>query len=168
MLLGGDEFRRTQRGNNNAYGQDNEISWFDWSLLEKHHEIHRFARGMIAFRRAHSLLRKEAFYTEAEIKWFGPHGATPDWTDPRRKSFACLILGTSEPHLFLMFNADTEAVDFAIPTLEENSIWRLAVDTARAAPGDLYDVGKEPVVEGQISFRVESRSSAILVANGEE
>ena len=168
MLLGGDEFRRTQLGNNNAYCQDNEISWFDWSLLEKHREIHRFARGMIAFRRAHPLVRQEAFYTDAEIKWFGPHGATPDWTDPRWKSFACLILGPSESHLFLMFNADREAVDFAIPALAENRIWRLAVDTARVAPGDLYDVGKEPLLEGQISFRVEPRSSAILVANGEK
>jgi isoamylase len=168
MLLGGDEFRRTQRGNNNAYCQDNETSWLEWSLLEKYREIHRFARGMIAFRRAHSLVRKQAFYTDAEIKWFEPHGATPDWTDPHQKSFACLILGQSEPHLFLMFNADTEAVDFAVPALGENRIWRLAVDTARAAPGDLYDVGKEPALEGQTSFRVESRSSAILVANREQ
>jgi pullulanase/glycogen debranching enzyme len=61
MLLGGDEFRRTQRGNNNAYCQDNEVSWFDWSLLEEHKEIQRFTRGMIAFRRAHPVLRKEEF-----------------------------------------------------------------------------------------------------------
>ena len=93
MLLGGDEFRRTQRGNNNAYCQDNEMSWFDWSLLEKHKEIHRFTRGMIAFRRAHPVLRRETFYTDADIKWFAPNGAPPDWADPRQKSFACLILG---------------------------------------------------------------------------
>ena len=68
MLLGGDEFRRTQRGNNNAYCQDNEVSWFDWSLLEKHEEIHRFTRGMIAFRRAHPVLRREAFYADADYK----------------------------------------------------------------------------------------------------
>ena len=97
MLLGGDEFRRTQRGNNNAYCQDNEVSWFDWSLLEKHKEIQRFTRGMIAFRRAHPVLRKETFYTDADIKWFAPNGATPDWADQRQKSFACLILGQTEP-----------------------------------------------------------------------
>jgi isoamylase len=61
MLLGGDEFRRTQRGNNNPYCQDNEMSWFDWSLLEKNKEIQRFTRGMIAFRRAHPVLRSETF-----------------------------------------------------------------------------------------------------------
>ena len=94
MLLGGDEFRRTQRGNNNAYCQDNEVSWFDWSLFEKHKEIQRFTRGMIAFRRAHPVLRKETFYTDADIKWFAPNGGPPNWTDPRQKSFACLIPGS--------------------------------------------------------------------------
>ena len=67
MLLGGDEFRRTQRGNNNAYSQDNETSWFDWGLLEKHRGIQRFARGMIAFRKAHPVLRKEDFYADPDI-----------------------------------------------------------------------------------------------------
>ena len=166
MLLGGDEFRRTQRGNNNAYCQDNEVSWFDWSLVEKHREIHRFTRGMIAFRRAHSALRKEVFYTEADIKWFAPNGATPDWMDQRQKSFACLILGQSEPDLFLMFNADSRSVDFSIPALPGSQIWRMAVDTARAAPDDLYEAGNEPSMQGQISFRVEPRSSAILLTDG--
>ena len=91
MLLGGDEFRRTQGGNNNAYCQDNETSWHDWSLLEQHEEILRFTRGMIAFRRAHPILSKEQFYTDAEIHWFGPRGGLPNWTDPKEKQFACLI-----------------------------------------------------------------------------
>src|SRR6185369_12432167 len=117
MLLGGDEFRRTQRGNNNAYCQDNGISWFDWRLLEEHREIHRFTRGMIAFRRAHPVLRKESFYTDADIKWFGANGATPDWSDQRQKSFACLVSGEPDPDLFLMFNADGRPIDFSIPAL---------------------------------------------------
>ena len=72
MLLGGDEFRRTQGGNNNAYCQDNETSWVDWTHLKQHQEIYRFAQGMIAFRRAHPILSKEQFYTDAEILWFNP------------------------------------------------------------------------------------------------
>ncbi len=166
MLLGGDEFRRTQRGNNNAYCQDNGVSWFDWSLLEKHREIRRFARGMIAFRRAHQVLRREVFYTDADIKWLAPNGGSPDWTDSRQKSFACLIPGQTEPDLFLMFNADTRAVDFSIPALPASKIWRLAVDTSRSAPDDLFAAGKEPSMQGQISFRVEPRSSAILLTEG--
>jgi isoamylase len=164
MLLAGDEVRRTQQGNNNAYCQDNDISWFDWSFAEKRKEIYRFAKGMMAFRRAHSVLRKEAFYTDADIKWFGPQGATPGWTDPWRKSFACLIFGQSEPDLFLMFNAGAEPVDFSIPPPQGNRIWRLAVDTSRPAPEDLYEAGKEPSMQDQISFRVEPRSSAILLS----
>jgi len=71
MLLGGDEFRRTQGGNNNAYCQDNETSWYDWSCLEQHKDIYRFTRGMIAFRSVHPILSKEQFYTDADIHWFG-------------------------------------------------------------------------------------------------
>ena len=168
MLLSGDEFRRTQRGNNNAYCQDNEISWFDWSLLEKHKEIHRFTRAMIAFRRAHPVLRKEKFYTDEEIKWFAPDGATPHWADPWQKSFACLILGETEPDLFLLFNSSTSPVDFYLPALPTGNIWRLAVDTSRAAPDDLFDPGKEPSIKGEIGFRLEPRSSAILLTDNSE
>jgi glycogen operon protein len=168
MLLGGDEFRRTQRGNNNAYCQDNDVSWFDWSLLEKHKEIYRFTRGMIAFRRAHPVLRKEKFYTDEDIKWFAPDGATPHWADPWQKSFACLILGETEPDLFLLFNADTSPVDFYLPVLPTGYTWRLAVDTSRAAPDDLFDPGKEPPVQGQNGFRLEPRSSAILLTDNSE
>jgi glycogen operon protein len=165
MLLGGDEFRRTQRGNNNAYCQDNEVSWFDWSLLEKHKEIHRFTRGMIAFRRAHPVLRKETFYTDEDIKWFAPNGDTPRWAEPWQKSFACLILGQKEPDLFLLFNAHTEPVEFYLPALASGKIWRLAVDTSIAAPEDFSDPGKEPSLENQVGFRLEARSSAILLTD---
>jgi glycogen operon protein len=168
MLLGGDEVRRSQRGNNNAYCQDNEVSWFDWTLGERHKEIQRFTRGIIAFRGAHPVLRKEVFYTETDIRWFAPNGATPNWTDERQKSFACLILGQTEPDLFLMFNASTRSVDFAIPALPASKVWRLAVDTSRSAPHDLFEAGKEPSMQGQISFRVEPRSSAILLTDDGE
>lgn len=166
MLLAGDEFRRTQRGNNNAYCQDNSVSWVDWNLLEKHREIHRFARGMIAFRRAHPVLRKAAFYTDADIQWFGPQGSTPAWADLGQKSFACLIFGHSEADLFLMFNADKVPFDFSIPAAPGNKTWGLAVDTSRETPGDLHEPGKEPSMQDQVSFRVEPRSSAILLARG--
>ena len=168
MLLGGDEFRRTQRGNNNAYCQDNQVSWFDWSLLEKHKEIHRFTRGMIAFRRAHPVLRKEKFYTDEDIKWFAPDGATPHWADPWQKSFACLILGDTEPDLFLLFNADINSVGFYLPALPTGKIWRLAVDTSRTTPYDLFDPGKEPPVQGQNGFLLEPRSCAILLEDNSE
>ena len=166
MLLAGDELRRTQRGNNNAFCQDNAVSWVDWNFLEKHREIHRFARGMIAFRRAHPVLRRAAFYSDADIQWFGPQGTAPAWADPGRKSFACLIFGQSEADLFLMFNADTAPSDFSIPAAPGIKTWRVAVDTSHEAAGDLYEPGKEPSIEERASFRVGPRSSAILLARG--
>jgi glycogen operon protein len=165
MMLGGDEFRRTQRGNNNAYCQDNEVSWFDWSLLEKHKEIHRFTRGMIAFRRAHPVLGKEVFYTDTDIKWFASNGGAPDWMDQRQKSFACLIKGQTEPDLFLLFNAGTGSAEFYLPALPAGKTWRLAVDTSRTAPEDLFDRGKEPSLQDHIGFQLKPRSSAILLTD---
>jgi glycogen operon protein len=141
------------------------VSWFDWSLLEKHQEIYRFTRGMIAFRRAHRVLRREHFYTDADIQWFAPNGTSPDWANQWQKSFACLILGQTEPDLFLLLNADNRSVDYSLPTLPAGKIWRLAVDTSRTTPDDLSDSGKEPSMQGQIGFRLEPRSSAILLTD---
>jgi glycogen operon protein len=164
MLHGGDEFCRTQRGNNNAYCQDNEISWYDWTLLEKNQEIYRFARGMIFFRRAHRVLCKESFYRASDITWFNPAGIAPDWFDPQQKSLACLIFGREGPDLFLMFNADRNSTEFSIPTAPGTKVWHLAVDTFHSAPEDLFDPGKEPSLRGERSFQAAPRSSAILLA----
>jgi isoamylase len=141
MLLGGDEFRRTQKGNNNAYCQDNITSWYDWSCLERNREIFRFTRGMIAFRRAHPILCKEQFYTEAEIRWFGSRGGLPNWTEPKEKRFGCLIHEDEQSALFLMFNAGVDALDFDLPPVSPGFRWRLAVDTSRETPQDLFTAG---------------------------
>ncbi len=164
MLLGGDEFRRTQQGNNNAYCQDNEISWYDWSFLQRHREIYRFTRRMIAFRRAHPVLRREEFYTEADIRWFSPTGEPPNWSDPREKRLACLILGEKGEDLYLMFNADENAASFVLPPPPRGGRWHLAVDTSRPCPHDLYEKGEEPLLDSQGAYRVSCRSSVILIA----
>jgi glycogen operon protein len=164
MLLGGDELRRTQGGNNNAYCQDNETSWCDWSRLELHQEMYRFTRGMIAFRRAHPILSKEQFYTDAEIHWFSPHGDLPHWTDPKEKQFACLIHEDEQSALCLMFNAGADAVDFGLPPVLPGARWHLAVDTSRQAPQDLFAAGEEPLWEDPQTYHLSPRSSAILLA----
>jgi isoamylase len=163
MLLAGDEFRRTQGGNNNAYCQDNETSWYDWSCLEQHSEILRFTRGMIAFRRAHPILSKEQFYTDAEIDWFGPQGGLPNWADPKGKQFACLIHEDEQRALYLMFNTGADAVDFGLPPVLPGARWHLAVDTSRKAPQDLFAAGEEPLWEDPRTYRLSPRSSAILL-----
>jgi glycogen operon protein len=164
MLSGGDEFRRTQGGNNNAYCQDNETSWYDWHYLEEHKEIFRFTRGMIAFRRAHPILSKEQFYTDAEIHWFGPQGGLPNWADPKEKQFACLIHENEQSALCLMFNAGVDAVDFGLPRVLPGARWHLAVDTSREAPKDLFAAGEEPLLEDPLTYHLRPRSSAILLA----
>jgi isoamylase len=164
MLLGGDEFRRTQGGNNNAYCQDNETSWHDWSCLEQHGDIFRFTRGMIAFRRAHPILSKEQFYTDAEIHWFGPQGGLPNWADPKEKHFACLIHEDEQSALYLMFNAGADAVDFGLPPVLPGARWHLAVDTSRESPQDLFAAGEEPLWEDPQTYHLNPRSSAILLA----
>jgi glycogen operon protein len=164
MLLGGDEFRRTQGGNNNAYCQDNEISWVDWTRLQQHQEIYRFAQGMIAFRRAHPILSKERFYADAEIHWFNPRGDLPRWTDPKEKQFACLIDEDQKNALFLMFNAGTEAVDFKLPPIPPGARWHLAVDTSREAPGDLSAASGDPLGEEVHTYFLGPRSGVILLA----
>jgi isoamylase len=164
MLMGGDEFRRTQRGNNNAYCQDNEISWYDWSLLERHKEIHRFCRGMIAFRRAHPVLRQSAFYTPADLHWFNPGGGVPDWFDPEARALACVILGRGEPDLCLLFNAGVQPATFALPAPPSGrGSWRLAADTVRDSPQDLWEDGRELVLEDPKFYRLAPRSSVILL-----
>jgi isoamylase len=164
MLLGGDEYRRTQGGNNNAYCQDNETSWHDWSCLEQHMDIFRFTRGMIAFRRAHPVLSKEQFYMDAEIHWFGPKGGLPNWSEPKAKQFACLIQEDEQRALCLMFNAGAEAVDFDLPPLLPGARWHLAVDTSREAPQDLFAAGEEPLWKSLKTYRLRPRSGAILLA----
>ena len=166
MLLGGDELRRTQGGNNNAYCQDNETSWHDWSGLQRHKDIYRFARGMIAFRRAHPTLSEEHFYTDAEMRWFGSQGGLPNWTVPKEKQLACLIHEDEQRALYLMFNASTDAVSFSLPAVRPGARWHVAADTSREAPQDLFAAGEEPLWEDPRTYQLRPRSSAILLTQG--
>lgn len=163
MLLSGDEFRRTQRGNNNAYCQDNEISWVDWTSVQRHQDVHRFARAMIAFRRAHPVLSGDTFYTDADIHWLDPAGQAPNWFDPKEKRLGCLIHGHDSANLFLMFNAATTAATFTVPASPNGATWCLTVDTARLSPDDVKDVGSETALINQSSYVVGPCSSVILV-----
>ncbi len=165
MLLGGDEFRRTQQGNNNAYCQDNEISWYDWSRVEAHSGTHRFVRRMIAFRKEHPVLRKPAFYTEDEVRWRDPAGDVPAWDDPQARHLACWIVGgDEEADLLVIFNAAAEDVSFDLPDPSNDGPWHVAVDTAQSAPDDVADPGEAPPLTDASSFKAGPRSSAILVA----
>jgi isoamylase len=165
MLLGGDEFRRTQRGNNNAWCQDNETSWYDWRLLERYPEIHDFVRRVAALRCAHPVLARERFYTADEISWFAPTGTVPAWNDPHARALGCLI-HDDYTALYLMFNAEDKPVSFTIPPAPASRQWRLAIDTYRNLAAVTPGRGMGPLVEHQKDFVLEPRTSAVLVAGG--
>ena len=161
MLLGGDEFRRTQQGNNNAYCQDNEVSWYDWYFTQHHAGLQRFVSRLIAFRRAHPVLSAEAFYTDADLHWFGIDGRPPEWHG-RENRIGCMILedhGGSPAALCLLFNAALRPYRFVLPRPPDGK-WRLAFDTAQASPADAPDLGYEQAVANE-TVLIE-RSSAIL------
>ena len=164
MMLGGDEFRRTQRGNNNAYCQDNLTSWMDWTLLKRHREIFRFTRGLIAFRAAHPVLSQEAFYKDDDIRWFGAESPGPNWDDPNNKKLACFVPEKGRDGLCLMFNAGTEASDFLLPPLPKGYGWKMSADTFLPSPKDLPEAGEELLLKNSKAYRVEARSSVILLA----
>jgi len=132
--------------------------------LELPSEIFRFTCGMTAFRRAHPVLSKERFYTDAEIHWFGPQGGLPNWSDPKIKQFACLIHEDKQNALYLMFNAGANPVAFGLPPLPPETQWHLAVDTARETPLDLFAAGEEPLWENSQAYHLSPHSSVILLA----
>ncbi|HUJ60683.1 MAG TPA: glycogen debranching protein GlgX [Kofleriaceae bacterium] len=149
MLLAGDELGRTQRGNNNAYCQDNETSWIDWSPLARDADVHRFARAALALRRAHPVLRREAFYSDRDITWLAPDGGGPRWSDPEARQLAVTVREPGAPSLCLLFNAAAAPCTFALPG---GTRWQVALDTA----------GGTTVVDAHV--RLIARSSAVLVA----
>lgn len=170
MLLGGDEFRRTQFGNNNAYCQDNEISWYNWTLLQQNHELFNFTREIIEFRKRHKVLRVERFYTDRDIHWFNYDGRNPHWEDSSG-TLGCLIF--SEKHqrpvpcqtLCLLFNPDVFEIEFSLPKMTGNKRWRLFMDTAKPPPDDIKKVGSEKLLNIQTTYCLQPQSMVILVSN---
>ena len=161
MLLGGDEFRRTQRGNNNAYCQDNEVSWYDWRLVETNGEVLRFARQLIAFREHHPILRTDAFFDGEELEWFGPEGRPPDWDGPT-SALGCLVREQRPAAaLCLLFNASETPVEFSLPPAPP-ARWHLSIDTGNTAPGDIFPVGDERPLHDSGRYRLLSRALAVL------
>ena len=165
MLLGGDERRRTQRGNNNAYNQDNPISWFDWTPTPRSDEIFRFVRLMIALRKGHPALSRPAFYSGAigrrgrpDITWHGTRLGRPGFSDPDARALACTIAGVGESaDLHVMMNMFWEPLDFELPG---DATWRMAIDTFAPSPDDI--ASPTPVAIRDRTHRVQGRSIVVL------
>jgi glycogen operon protein len=171
MLLGGDELGRTQRGNNNAYCQDNEISWFDWQQVDD--DLLAFVRRAIAMRRAHPVLRRRRYLADPGYSvWFAPDGRamSPEmWQDPTRHSVAVFVDGSVAPdrdpwgeplldhNLLVLVNGDVDPVAFRIPDTSPagrpSDLWRLDLDTSLPGPEpastSLVRVGETVVAPGR-------------------
>ncbi|HYB00300.1 MAG TPA: alpha-amylase family glycosyl hydrolase, partial [Ktedonobacteraceae bacterium] len=171
LLLAGDEIRRTQQGNNNAYCQDNEISWFDWQLVEKNAGLFRFFKLMIAFRKRHANVHRERFLTgqanehgQKDIDWHGSKLFSPDWFSPDSRVLAYTIWGLSQDDdMHVMLNMDAVDLDFELPALPKKRKWRKGIDTALPSPADIAEPGREVVVPGGVC-RVKSHSVVALIS----
>ena len=170
MLLGGDEMGRTQGGNNNAYCQDNETTWFDWASADT--ALLEFTKGLIAFRRAHPVFRRRRFLagTEAaELQWFTPAG-TPmdggDWADPNARAIAIYLDGSDDPDraedgtplldddFLVLVNSWWQPLSFVLPATRPGADWHAEIDSydpaapagaARRHAGDQVTVGPRSV-----------------------
>ncbi len=170
MLLSGDEIGRTQQGNNNAYCQDNDISWVDWRMAESNAGLLRFFQQMIAFRKRCQLLRRDSFELNGEggfhITWHGVHRMKPDWRDCSRTiamQLTQLNPDESRDDLFFVANAFSGDLDFELPQIGEREWFRLA-DTAQPSPQDIAEDGQEFPLLSQDSYLVKGRSVAMFVA----
>jgi glycogen operon protein len=172
MLLGGDELGRTQQGNNNAYCQDNPISWLDWQLDDERRALLEFTRQLIELRKQHSLLRRAEFFTEQsvpkadlpELTWFkldGTEVVGREWQDPLARSLGMRLVGVDEASghldaLLLLVNAHHEELPFVLPEAGGDSMeWEVLLDTrdqaggTEPAAGHCYDIGDEYALGGR-------------------
>src|SRR5450432_1995018 len=170
MIIMGDEVRRTQHGNNNVYGQDNPLGWFNWDDVEQHAELHRFTRGLIKFIQDHRIFHKDKMWSSLEenhgmeITWHGTKLGQPDWSESAR--MLAFTLGHPEggDYLHVMINAYWEPLAFDLPPLKSGERWSRIVDTALDSPNDFCDKGKHQVINGD-QYWVEDHAAVILLAH---
>lgn len=177
MILFGDEMGRTQQGNNNAYCQDNEISWMDWRLLDSNPELFNFCKRMIAFRRAHPGLRGDILERNQDnvtggypaLSWHGTRAWDMDWSHQSR-TLAFLILekrsqrGTAiNSFVYVAMNMHWEAHDFELPGVPDGVRWHVFANTDMKPPLDIMLPGQEVIIENQTKFLVGARSVVVLI-----
>ena len=172
MLLMGDEVRRSQAGNNNAYCQNNEISWFDWTLVENNADILRFVKELIALRMNRDLPVERLDMTLNEllrrqpIQWHGIRLNAPDWSHQSHTLAATVLLLGYRSLLHLIANAYWEPLEFEVPPLEGQKSWRRCVDTYLDPPDDIRRWEDAQILQGS-PCRVQPRSVVILLANAD-
>ena len=170
MLVMGDEVRRTQRGNNNAYCQDNEVSWLDWTLLAKHADVHRFVKLLIDFRLMRDVERERRrvslnqLLRNAKHSWHGVRLNQPDWGTKSHSLAFSAELPMQNLSLHLMLNAYWEPLDFELPVVTNaGETWRRWIDTALDPPHEIVEWNTAPPVRDR-TYHAEARSVVVLIA----
>src|SRR5262249_17479810 len=161
-----------QFGNNNAYCQDNETSWLDWSLVMKHADLHRFAKSLITTRRLRDADPKRPGMTLIELigkgvrGWHGVKLNRPDWSDESHSIALSAELPDRGVCVYLIFNAYWEPLDFELP---QANLWRRWIDTSLENPQDITEWREAPLVSGH-TYQAGPRSVIVLWAHdsGEE
>jgi len=173
MLLGGDEFMRSQSGNNNAYCQDNEISWFDWTFAQKNSDILRFCRELIATVKKNSALRvRHSSFGGAlsgadryRYEWMGENFEFSDWSDAGKRMLALYIYAQKEKRaqFFVIFNADYLSKHVKLPVPAPDKRWYRKIDTSLEGEDDIMADGKEVAIDPPGFYIVNARSTVLLI-----
>jgi isoamylase len=170
MITMGDEVRRTQHGNNNAYCHDDETAWFDWGLLNKHSDVHRFVQLIIRRRLMRDVGPEQrrmtlAQWLEAGIKgWHGVKLNQPDWNTCSHSVALSVQLPSENLLVYFIFNAYWEQLDFELPPLDQGGSWRRWIDTYLDSPQDIVAWETAPAVPSH-TYRTGPRSVVVLWAN---
>jgi len=172
MMLMGDEVRRTQGGNNNAYCQDNATSWFDWTLLAKHADVHRFVSLLNARRVLRDVEHEEKrvalnqLLLQEDITWHGVKLGEPDWRNSSHSLAFTVRLTMDRTHYHTILNAYWEPLEFELPPVADGGRhpWRRWVDTFLDSPHDIVEWEQAPAVPGR-TYRAEPRSVVVLFAD---
>jgi len=179
MLLSGDECRRTQKGNNNAYCQDNAISWFDWKLVEKHAGLVGFTQALINFRREQLTVRRTDFLSGIpgrpgelpDVSWFAPDGGPVDWMSSDH-SLQCFFsaprdqdpLEPAARHVLLLIHSGQNPRDFVLPKLPKAIKWRQFINTMKDSPDDIFPQLDGPPAPPSGRIRLDHHSLVCFVS----
>ncbi|MFS8563362.1 MAG: glycogen-debranching protein [Rhabdochlamydiaceae bacterium] len=161
MIWMGDEYGHTRKGNNNAWSHDDELNWFQWNLLDKAKDFHRFYTKMIAFRKTEPILKRREFLSKEDIDWHGHLPFHPNWSSDSRFIAYMLKDFEKENHLYVAFNAENTRPTLQLPDPPPHKKWHRIVDTALAAPNDFID---EPDKFPSLKSTYKMEAYSILIA----
>ncbi|MFC1576835.1 glycogen debranching protein [Candidatus Omnitrophota bacterium] len=176
MVLSGDECMKTQKGNNNAYCQDNEVTWMNWDLVKQYTDMYEFAQKAISFRKRYTILQRKKFLsgkdtdadTVPDILWYGENLSAPRWDSAEEKLLCYQLDGSEVPsklgdyHLFFMLNSDIRARTVELPR-HDTKRWNRVVDTSLKNGDDFLEQGEEKTIDPPDRYVVNSRSVVVLL-----